>query len=90
MGGDGLLVEPPHDPAEPGQRRAGHEDDQEQAADAVAERLDHLAVFHPGPDQQADLGVLQDVAHGQKQAEADADRHQRYFSMAASPIRIEP
>ena len=44
-------------PPRPASALAGDEDADEQAPDAVAERLDHLAVLHAGADQQADLGA---------------------------------
>jgi hypothetical protein len=53
--------------------------DQEQPADAIAERLDHLAVLDPGAHQQADLGVLENVPHGEEQRQADADGDQPVF-----------
>ena len=49
-------VEAPHHAAEAGQRRAGHEHADEQPADVIAERLDHLAVLDAGADEQPDAG----------------------------------
>ena len=51
---DQLLVERPDDAADAGQRRADDEHADEQPADAIAQRFDHLAVFDAGADQQAD------------------------------------
>ena len=68
-----LAVERPHHAAEAGQRRAGHEHADEQPADAVAERLDHLAVLHAGADQQADLGAVEDEQHAAEHDEPDHD-----------------
>src|SRR6478736_6335831 len=53
-----LLVHSPQAPAEAGERGAGREDGDEEAPDAVAEALDHLAVLDAGADQQADLGPV--------------------------------
>ena len=52
-----LLVHAPHHAAQPRQRRAHHEHTDKQAADAVAQALDHLAILHTGADQQAHLGA---------------------------------
>ncbi|EEF22324.1 conserved hypothetical protein, partial [Ricinus communis] len=74
-----LLVQAPHDAAEARQRGAGREDAHEQAADAVAQRLDHLAVLDAGADQEADLRAVQGEEHRGEHDDADDDREQPVF-----------
>ena len=46
----------------------------EEAADAVAERLDHLGILDARPDQQADAGAVEQQLHADEDHEADDDR----------------
>ena len=70
----------PHStPPETGQRRAGDEDADEEPPDAIAERLDHLAVLDAGADQQADLGAIQHEEHGDEDDQPDGHGEQAVF-----------
>ena len=73
-----LAIERPHHAAEAGQRRAGHEHADEQPADAIAQRLDHLAVLDAGADQQGRSWCgSAPAACAANTDEADDDREQR-------------
>ena len=74
-----LAVQRPHHPAEPGEAGADHEYPQEQPPDAIAERFHHLAVFHAGPDQEADLGAVQNQLNAAKHDQPDQHRQYAVF-----------
>src|SRR5438477_128546 len=58
------------------QRRADDEHADEQAADAIAQRLDHLAVLDPGTDQEADSGAIEGGGQRREHDQADDDGEQ--------------
>jgi hypothetical protein len=74
-----LLEQTPHHAAQAGERAADHEHTDEQLADAVAERLHHLAVLHAGAHQQADLGAAQRPDHAAANTEAPTSTASRRY-----------
>ena len=53
-------------PPRPASAGARHEHADEQPADAIAERLDHLAVLDAGADQKADPGAVENQQHARR------------------------
>ena len=74
-----MLVQAPHHPAQAGQGRAHHKHAHKQAADAVPQRLDHLAVLHAGANQQTHLGARQRPGQHAKHQRAHGHGDQAVF-----------
>ena len=86
-----LAVQRPHHAAEAGERRAGHEHADEQPADAIAERLDHLAVLarRRGSAGRSWCGSAP-AACAANTTRPTSTASRRYFSIATSPMMKEP
>ena len=84
------AVERHHRPAQTSKRGAGHEHGHEQPVDAIAERLDHLAILDAGANEQADPGAVEDQHFADEHRKPDQRRQNPIFSIAASPSTNEP
>ena len=73
------AIERPQHAAEPRQRRARHEHADEQPVDAIAQRLDHLAVLDARADQEPDPGAVEHDHLREKDDQADDERDDAVF-----------